>query len=145
MIALLQRVRSAQVEIDHHCVAKIEQGILALVVVQAEDSQTQIERCCERILNYRIFVDQEGKMNKSLRDIEAGLLIVPQFTLLADTNKGNRPSFSHNVSVEFGQQRFEQLIEYAQNHYHFVQHGHFGADMQVSLTNDGPATFWLEV
>jgi D-tyrosyl-tRNA(Tyr) deacylase len=115
------------------------------VAVQAEDSQTQIERCCERILNYRIFVDQEGKMNKSLRDIETGLLIVPQFTLLADTNKGNRPSFSHNVLVEFGQQRFEQLIEYAQNHYHFVQQGHFGADMQVSLTNDGPATFWLEV
>jgi D-tyrosyl-tRNA(Tyr) deacylase len=96
-------------------------------------------------LNDRIFTDQEGKMNKSLRDTQGGLLLVPQFTLLADTKKGNRPSFSHNVSVEFGQQSFEQLIEYAQNHYHHVQQGQFGADMQVSLTNDGPATFWLEV
>ena len=145
MIALLQRVTGARVEIDQHCVAKIEHGILALIAVQAGDETAQIERCCERILNYRIFADQEGKMNKSLRDIQAGLLLVPQFTLLADTNKGNRPSFSHNVSVEFGQQRFEQLIETAQNHYHYVQQGHFGADMQVSLTNDGPATFWLEV
>jgi len=145
MIALLQRVSAAQVEIDQRCVAKIEQGILALVAVQAHDTPVEIERCCERILNYRIFEDEKGKMNKSLHDMQAGLLLVPQFTLLANTNKGNRPSFSHNVCAETGQQYFQNLIDYAQKHHPYVQQGHFGADMQVSLTNDGPATFWLEV
>jgi len=145
MIALLQRVSAAQVEIDQRCVAKIEQGILALVAVQAHDTPVEIERCCERILNYRIFEDEKGKMNKSLHDMQAGLLLVPQFTLLANTNKGNRPSFSHNVCAETGQQCFQHLIDYAQKHHPYVQQGHFGADMQVSLTNDGPATFWLEV
>jgi len=145
MIALLQRVSAAQVEIDQLCVAKIEQGILALVAVQAHDTPVEIERCCERILNYRIFEDEKGKMNKSLHDMQAGLLLVPQFTLLANTNKGNRPSFSHNVCAETGQQYFQHLIDYAQKHHPYVQQGHFGADMQVSLTNDGPATFWLEV
>jgi len=145
MIALLQRVSAAQVEIDQRCVAKIEQGILALVAVQAHDTPVEIERCCERILNYRIFEDETGKMNMSLHDMQAGLLLVPQFTLLANTNKGNRPSFSHNVCAETGQQYFQHLIDYAQKHHPYVQQGHFGADMQVSLTNDGPATFWLEV
>jgi len=145
MIALLQRVSAAQVEIDQRCVAKIEQGILALVAVQAHDTPVEIERCCERILNYRIFEDEKGKMNMSLHDMQAGLLLVPQFTLLANTNKGNRPSFSHNVCAETGQQYFQHLIDYAQKHHPYVQQGHFGADMQVSLTNDGPATFWLEV
>ena len=145
MIALLQRVSAARVDIDQHCVAKIEQGLLVLVAVQVDDTPVQIERCCERVLNYRVFEDEQGKMNKSLRDIQAGLLLVPQFTLLANTNKGNRPSFSHNVSAQTGQQYFQHLIDYAQKHHPYVQQGHFGADMQVSLTNDGPATFWLEV
>ena len=145
MIALLQRVSAAQVEIDQHCVAKIEQGILALVAVQAHDTDLLIERCCERILNYRIFEDEKGKMNKSLRDLQAGLLLVPQFTLLAETNKGNRPSFSQNVCAQTGRKYFQQLIEYAQKHHPNVQQGDFGTDMQVSLINDGPATFWLEV
>ncbi|MEM8843665.1 MAG: D-aminoacyl-tRNA deacylase [Pseudomonadota bacterium] len=144
MIALIQRVSSAQVIIEGSVVASIETGALALVAVQQDDSQKQVERMVNRIMNYRIFPDNAGKMNLSLIDVEGGLLFVPQFTLIADTTRGNRPSFSKNVSPELGQQMFKQLLEYAKTQYCHVQHGVFGADMQVSLVNDGPVTFWLE-
>lgn len=145
MIALIQRVSSGQVDVEQKCIAKIETGIVALVAVQSGDSAETIKRIFERILNYRIFSDEAGKMNLSLADVEGGLILVPQFTLLADTNKGNRPSFSNNVPVEEGKQCFEALLAYAKQEYANVQHGQFGANMQVSLTNDGPVTFWLEV
>ncbi len=145
MIALIQRVSSGQVHVDQKCIAKIESGIVALVAVQSGDTLETIKRLLQRVLNYRIFSDEAGKMNLSLVDVEGGLLLVPQFTLLADTNKGNRPSFSNNVPVKEGKQCFEALLDYAKQEYANVQHGQFGADMQVSLTNDGPVTFWLEV
>ena len=144
MIALIQRVTTAQIEIHHKTVASIEHGILALVAIQAEDTARQIERMADRVMNYRIFPDNAGKMNLSLMDVKGGVLFVPQFTLIADTKRGNRPSFGKNVSSEAGQQLFKQLIDYSTTQYNNVQHGVFGADMQVSLVNDGPVTFWLE-
>ena len=144
MIALIQRVTTAQIEIHHKTVASIEHGILALVAIQAEDTARQIERMADRVMNYRIFPDNAGKMNLSLMDVKGGVLFVPQFTLIADTKRGNRPSFGKNVSLEAGQQLFKQLIDYSKTQYNNVQHGVFGADMQVSLVNDGPVTFWLE-
>ncbi len=145
MIGLIQRVSAGQVNIDNHTVAKIETGIVALVAVQSGDTTKKCERLFERILNYRIFPDNADKMNLSLLDTHGGLIIVPQFTLVADTKCGNRPSFGKNVSAEIGKQYFQQLITYAKKEYNAVQHGVFGADMQVTLTNDGPVTFWLEV
>ncbi len=145
MIGLIQRVSAGQVDVNHCCIAKIDQGIVALVAVQQEDTVEKGKRLFERILNYRIFPDSAGKMNLSLADVQGGLILVPQFTLMADTARGNRPSFGNNVAVEVGKQRFEELLSYAKTHYNQIQHGQFGADMQVTLTNDGPVTFWLEV
>ena len=144
MIALIQRVSSAQVDISNETVAKIGIGVLALVAVQPDDTIKQIKRMSNRIMNYRIFPDNAGKMNLSLMEIGGGVLFAPQFTLIADTARGNRPSFGNNVSPEVGQQMFTQLIDYAKTQYNNVQHGVFGTDMQVSLVNDGPVTFWLE-
>ena len=145
MIGLIQRVSSGQVTIDNQIVAKIQIGIVALVAVQSSDTIEKGERLFERIMNYRIFPDNADKMNLSLLDIGGGLIIVPQFTLVADTTRGNRPSFGKNVPAEVGKHHFEQLIAHAKKEYNNVQHGIFGADMQVTLTNDGPVTFWLEV
>ena len=145
MIGLIQRVSSGQVVIDRQCVAKIECGIVALVAVQHGDTVDKGKRLVERIINYRIFPDNADKMNLSLLDIDGGLIIVPQFTLVADTTRGNRPSFGKNVPAEIGEKHFEQLITHAKAEYKQVQQGVFGADMQVTLTNDGPVTFWLEV
>lgn len=145
MIGLIQRVSSAQVEINDQCVAKIERGIVALVAVQLGDSGDKSKRLFERIINYRLFPDNADKMNLSLLDVNGGLIIVPQFTLVADTKRGNRPSFGNNVPAEMGKLHFEQFIAHAKSEYSQVQHGVFGADMQVTLTNDGPVTFWLEV
>ena len=144
MIALIQRVSEAHVDISHQTVASIQRGILALVAIQAKDTTKHIARMADRVLNYRIFPDNAGKMNLSLMDIGGGVLFVPQFTLIADTQRGNRPSFSKNISPVAGQQLFEQLLDYSNTQYNNVQHGIFGADMQVSLINDGPVTFWLE-
>jgi D-tyrosyl-tRNA(Tyr) deacylase len=145
MIGLIQRVSVGQVSINNQLVASIDTGIIALVAVQSGDTFEKCQRIFERILNYRIFPDNADKMNLSLLDINGGLIIVPQFTLVADTTRGNRPSFGKNVSAEVGKQFFEQLIAHAKKEYNNVQHGVFGADMQVTLTNDGPVTFWLEV
>lgn len=144
MIALIQRVSEAHVSIGQQTLASIETGILVLVAIQAEDTSKQIERMADRVMNYRIFPDNAGKMNLSLVDVGGGVLFVPQFTLIADTRRGNRPSFGKNINPETGQQLFKQLLDYSNSQYNNVQHGEFGADMQVSLVNDGPVTFWLE-
>lgn len=144
MIALIQRVTSAQVEVNRQCIANIGQGIVALVAVQPNDALGQAQRLFQRIVNYRIFADNADKMNLSLMDTEGELILVPQFTLLADTTRGNRPSFGNNVSADVGKQIFEQFIAHAKQEYNKVQHGIFGADMKVTLANDGPVTFWLQ-
>ena len=144
MIALIQRVSQAKVVVENQCVAQIKQGILALIGVEKADAEAQAKRLLERILGYRIFADQDGKMNLGLQDINGGLLLVPQFTLAADTRKGMRPSFSSAAPPEQGQQLFDYLVAQAKQQHHEVETGCFGADMHVSLTNDGPVTFWLQ-
>lgn len=145
MIGLIQRVTQAQVVVAGETVGKIEQGILLLLGVEKADTATQAKRLLERVLGYRIFSDEAGKMNLALRDIGGGLLIVPQFTLPADTRKGMRPSFTSAAPPEQGKQGFDLFCTYAREQHPSVQTGVFGADMQVSLVNDGPVTFWLQV
>lgn len=144
MIGLLQRVRSAQVEIDGKTVGAIGRGLLVLVGVEQGDDEARADRLLERLLGYRVFPDSAGKMNLSVRDINGGLLLVPQFTLAADTEKGMRPSFTPAAAPELGQRLFDYLVEQARTRHAPVEAGVFGADMQVTLTNDGPVTFWLE-
>lgn len=144
MIALIQRVTTAHVMVAEQQVGHIEQGILALIGVERADTETQADRLLERILTYRIFSDSAGKMNLSVRDIHGGLLLVPQFTLPADTRKGSRPSFTPAAPPQHGQQLFEYLYQHAQQNHPKVESGRFGADMQVHLINDGPVTFWLQ-
>ncbi|MDJ0778113.1 MAG: D-aminoacyl-tRNA deacylase [Gammaproteobacteria bacterium] len=144
MITLLQRVSESRVEIGGEVVGRIGQGILLLVGVQAEDDAAVAERFVERVLNYRVFGDAEGKMNLSLRDIDGGLLLVPQFTLAADTRKGRRPSFTSAAPPDHGQSVFEAMVEIARAAHAEVACGRFGADMQVQLVNDGPVTFILD-
>ncbi|MBE0511171.1 MAG: D-tyrosyl-tRNA(Tyr) deacylase [Chromatiales bacterium] len=144
MIGLLQRVSSASVTVDGQTTGQIGRGLLVLVGVEREDGEPQAERLLQRILSYRVFPDAEGKMNLSLRDIQGGLLLVPQFTLPADTRKGTRPSFTPAAPPAQGEALFNHLLERAQNDHDIVASGVFGADMQVALVNDGPVTFWLE-
>jgi D-tyrosyl-tRNA(Tyr) deacylase len=144
MIALIQRVTQAQVEVDGQRIGRIGPGLLALVAVQPNDAEPQLQRMVERLLGYRIFSDADGKMNRSLADTGGGLLLVPQFTLAADTAKGMRPSFTSAAPPEIGRTGFERLVELAKNRHPTVEIGRFGAHMHVSLTNDGPVTFWLE-
>jgi len=144
VIGLIQRVLYAQVDIEDECVAVIDRGILALIGVVREDGLSDVARLAERILGYRIFPDQQGRMNRSLNDIQGDLLLVPQFTLAADTRKGTRPGFSAAAEPEAGAELFQQLIDYTSENYKRVKSGRFGADMQVSLVNDGPVTFWLD-
>ena len=143
MISIIQRVTTAKVTVNNQNIGRIDAGILALVAVEKEDTQKDAERLLERILNYRIFADDNDRMNLSLRDINGGLLLVPQFTLAADTQKGNRPSFTSAAAPEKGRQLFEYLQHLAATSYPNVQYGQFGADMQVSLINNGPVTFTL--
>ena len=144
MIALIQRVREACVRVDGECIGEIGVGILALVGVEKMDETVQAERLLQRILGYRIFADADDKMNLSLNDTSGGLLLVPQFTLAADTDKGLRPSFSSAAPPEKGRVLFEYLSQQAKKKHSSMAFGQFGADMQVSLVNDGPATFWLQ-
>lgn len=144
MIALIQRVTEAKVEIAGNIVANVDKGILALIGVVKADTPANVERLLQRLLGYRIFPDEQGKMNLSLRDIQGGLLLAPQFTLAADTHKGMRPSFTPAAAPEQGRELFDQLLALAQQHHPQVASGQFGANMQVSLCNDGPVTFWLE-
>jgi D-tyrosyl-tRNA(Tyr) deacylase len=143
MISIIQRVTTAKVTVNNQDIGKIDAGILALVAVEKADTQKDAERLLERILNYRIFADECDRMNLSLRDINGGLLLVPQFTLAADTQKGNRPSFISAAPPEQGRQLFSYLQHHATTLYPNVQFGQFGADMQVSLINNGPVTFTL--
>ncbi|MCK4950724.1 MAG: D-tyrosyl-tRNA(Tyr) deacylase [Gammaproteobacteria bacterium] len=145
MIALLQRVAYAKVEVSKEIVGSIDVGLLVFVGVERNDAQDQANRLLEKILGYRVFSDQEGKMNLSVQDIKGSVLLVPQFTLAADTGKGLRPSFSSAAEPEQGKELFEYLVERARQEHDPVATGKFGADMQVSLMNDGPVTFWLQV
>jgi len=143
MISIIQRVNMAKVTVNYKDIAEIDVGIMALVAVEKDDTPKEAERLLERILNFRIFADEQDRMNLSLRDIHGGLLIVPQFTLAADTQKGNRPSFISGATPEQAQQLFGYLQQVALIVYPTVQFGQFGADMQVSLINNGPVTFTL--
>ncbi len=145
MIGLLQRVLNASVVIEGECVGAIQQGLLVLVGVERNDGETQADRLLERLLAYRVFADADGKMNCSVRDIRGELLLVPQFTLPADTGKGNRPSFTPAAAPAQGKVLFNYFVERAKANHGPVQTGVFGADMQVSLVNNGPVTFWLQV
>jgi D-tyrosyl-tRNA(Tyr) deacylase len=143
MLTIIQRVTTAKVTVNNEIIGQIDKGIMALVAVEREDSEKDAQRLLERILNYRIFADDNDRMNLSLRDINGGLLLVPQFTLAANTNSGNRPSFTPAASPEKGQQLFSYLQQLAKAAYPPVEFGQFGADMQVALVNDGPVTFTL--
>lgn len=143
MIGLLQRVTEAHVRANSNIVASIGPGLLVLVGVEQGDTEGHAERLLERLLGYRVFADAEGKMNLSVRDVGGGLLLVPQFTLPADTGKGMRPSFAPAAPPEVGRRLFEYLAARARAAHEPVAAGVFGEHMQVSLTNDGPVTFWL--
>ena len=144
MIGLLQRVSQASVSVSGEICGRIDRGLLVLVAVHRDDTERDIDRLAERILTYRVFPDDDGRMNKSLADIAGGLLLVPQFTLAADTRKGTRASFTKAAAPEVGERFFRQLVEICQQRLETVETGRFGANMQVSLVNDGPVTFWLE-
>ncbi len=144
MIGLIQRVTRAEVRIAEQVVGAIGRGILAFIAVRRGDTRSSAERLLERLIAYRVFPDPQGRMNFSVRDIDGGLLLVPQFTLAADTRKGTRASFSVAADPDTAQALFEHLLLVARDSYAHVSAGVFGADMQVSLINDGPVTFWLE-
>lgn len=144
MIGLLQRVSQASVEVDSQIIAAINTGLLVLIGVEKDDNQARVNRLLERLLGYRVFPDAGGRMNLSLTDIQGGLLLVPQFTLPADTNKGTRPSFSSAAPPDLGESLFNHLLAQAKAVPTIVAAGKFGADMQVHLINDGPVTFWLQ-
>ena len=143
MIGLLQRVTQARVLVGGEPVGAIARGLLVFIGVERRDTEAQAERLLERLLGYRIFADADDKMNLSLSDVGGGLLLVPQFTLAADTRKGMRPSFTPAAAPEDGQRLFGYLLTRARRTHPEVATGQFGADMQVELVNDGPVTFWL--
>ena len=145
MIGLLQRVTRARVDIDGASVGEIGPGLLVLVCAERGDGRTQADRLLERVLGYRVFADAGGKMNLSLREVQGGLLLVPQFTLAADTHKGMRPSFTPAAAPAEGERLFDYFVAKARALHAPVETGRFGAHMQVSLTNDGPVTIWLRV
>ena len=144
MIGLLQRVSRASVSAGSREIAVIGPGLLVLVGVRKDDREAQAERLLERLLGYRVFADTEGRMNRSLRDTGGGLLLVPQFTLAADTRKGTRAGFQTAAEPGRAKTLFEHLLNRARAEHPVVAMGEFGADMRVSLINDGPVTFWLE-
>jgi D-tyrosyl-tRNA(Tyr) deacylase len=145
MIGLLQRVTASEVSVDGKTLGQIGLGLMVLVGVERGDTEAAADRLLERLLSYRVFADADGKMNLSLVDVGGGLLLVPQFTLAADTKKGTRPGFSPAAAPAQGRHGFDYLVGRARATHPVVQAGEFGADMQVSLTNDGPVTFWLRV
>ncbi len=144
MIGLLQRVRHASVAVDGDTIGAIETGLMVLIGVEREDAEDKADRLVERLLGYRVFPDDSGKMNRSLLDIGGELLLVPQFTLAADTHKGTRPGFSKGADPETGERLFSYFVQQCSSRLDKVATGRFGADMQVNLTNDGPVTFWLQ-
>jgi D-tyrosyl-tRNA(Tyr) deacylase len=145
MIALIQRVKQAKVQVAGHTVGEIGQGILVLLGVEKNDDEIKARKLSQKVMNYRIFSDQQGKMNLNVQQVEGELLIVSQFTLVADTQSGNRPSFSSAAPAELGEALYQYFTECCQTNGIPCQTGEFGADMQVSLLNDGPVTFQLQV
>ncbi|HER35019.1 MAG: D-tyrosyl-tRNA(Tyr) deacylase [Halothiobacillaceae bacterium] len=146
MIALIQRVRRGGVRVGEACAGEIGPGLVCLVGINRGDGERQAKRLAERVLNYRVFADERGRMNRSVRDECGGVLSVPQFTLAADTRRGNRPSFTPAADPKEAERLFEWFVtELRAMHPGTVATGRFGADMQVELVNDGPVTFWLEV
>lgn len=144
MIALIQRVSEASVTVDGAVVAEIQRGLLALLAVQPDDKEATAARLAERVLTYRVFPDGNDRMNRSLADEGFELLVVPQFTLAADTRKGARASFTRAASPEVGKKYFDQFVAECAKSLPTVETGVFGANMEVKLVNDGPVTFWLE-
>lgn len=144
MKALIQRVKQAKVVVNDKTVGEINQGILALIGVEQSDTITNADKLLKKIISYRIFSDENDKMNLSLQDINGGLLLVSQFTLVANTQKGLRPSFSNAGSPDMSKQLYDYMLEQAQNTSLTIQSGVFAADMEISLINDGPVTFNLQ-
>ncbi|GKT12845.1 MAG: D-aminoacyl-tRNA deacylase [Thiomicrorhabdus sp.] len=147
MICLIQRVTQGKVEVDQQTIGEIQSGLVVLTAFQPKDTEVEITKMVNKLLHYRLFSDDNDKMNLNVQQVEGGLLLVPQFTLAADTNKGLRPSFSSSAKPEIATLLFDQFVQKIQSNTQSlpIQTGRFGADMQVSLTNDGPVTFWLEV
>ncbi|MGZ8290290.1 MAG: D-aminoacyl-tRNA deacylase [Telluria sp.] len=145
MIGLLQRVSQASVAVGGETVGAIGRGLMVLVCAEKGDTEREADALLAKLLGYRVFSDDAGKMNRSVTDVEGGLLLVPQFTLAADTKSGTRPSFTPAASPQDGLRLFEHFVRSARAMHPTVETGQFGADMQVSLTNDGPVTFWLQV
>ncbi|GJI87761.1 D-aminoacyl-tRNA deacylase [Duganella hordei] len=144
MIGLLQRVSSASVVVDGATVGAIDAGLMVLVCAERNDTEREADALLTKLLGYRVFADEAGKMNRSVTDVAGGLLLVPQFTLAADTKSGTRPSFTPAAAPADGLRLFNYFVERARLKHAVVQTGQFGADMKVSLTNDGPVTFWLQ-
>lgn len=145
MIALLQRVTQASVVVDGAVIGAIEKGLMVLVCAERGDSEREADALLSKLLSYRVFSDAAGKMNLSVTDTSGALLLVPQFTLAADTKSGTRPSFTPAAAPEDGRRLFDHFVRQARERHAAVETGQFGADMKVSLTNDGPVTFWLQV
>jgi len=145
MIGLLQRVTQSRVTVDERIVGEIGSGLMVLVGVERGDTEVQAARLLDKLLQYRVFPDGTGRMNLSLTDTAGGLLLVPQFTLAADTRKGTRPGFSTAAPPEEGRRLFDFLVQSACQRHPTVATGEFGAHMRVSLVNDGPVTFWLQI
>jgi D-tyrosyl-tRNA(Tyr) deacylase len=145
MIGLLQRVSQASVAVDGETIGAIGRGLMVLVCAEKGDTTREADALLGKLLGYRVFPDEDGKMNRSVTDVAGGLLLVPQFTLAADTRSGTRPSFSPAAAPEDGRRLFEHVVRQARERHGNVETGQFGADMQVALTNDGPVTFWLRI
>ena len=145
MLSIIQRVNHANIVVDDNQVADIKAGVLALICVEVDDTDVQLNKMADKILKYRIFEDDNGRMNLSVADINGGIILAPQFTLAANTNKGNRPSFSSSCPPDIATQKFDRFKEIFKSKYENVQYGIFGADMQISLLNDGPVTFSFKV
>jgi D-tyrosyl-tRNA(Tyr) deacylase len=144
MIGLLQRVTSASVVVDQQLIGNIDRGLLVLVAVHRDDEERDIKRLAERILTYRVFPDAEGRMNLNVQDVSGSLLLVPQFTLTADTRKGTRASFTKGADPDKATAYFDTLVTECRAQLDTVETGQFGSNMEVALVNDGPVTFWLE-
>lgn len=145
MIGLLQRVSEASVRVDGETVGAIQAGLMVLVCAEKGDTEREADALLAKLLGYRVFSDEAGKMNRSIADTAGGLLLVPQFTLAADTKSGTRPSFSPAAAPEDGRRLFDHVVRRARERHGIVETGKFGADMKVSLVNDGPVTFWLRI
>jgi D-tyrosyl-tRNA(Tyr) deacylase len=144
MIALLQRVSHAKVVVDGTAIGAIDAGLMVLLCAERNDTEKHADQLLSKLLSYRVFADDAGKMNRSVTDVRGGLLLVPQFTLAADTQSGTRPSFTPAAPPELGKQLFDYFVAQARSKHAQVETGQFGADMKVTLTNDGPVTFWLQ-